>query len=81
VLGARINLLDLLFTSAQLVNAGNLVDVGLALPPDLFSNASTLLPTLAPIAGLSQWQRHAAVSGRVSYVWQKAIFRPEGTSR
>lgn len=53
VLGARINLLDLLFTSAQLANATNLVDFNMSLPPGLFSSLPGFRNVVDPQASLS----------------------------
>lgn len=56
VLGTRINLFDLLMTSAQLANFTNLVDVGLSLPPNLFASIPglrNLSDVVNPTASLS----------------------------
>lgn len=53
VLGTSLNLFDLLMASAQLANATNLVDVGLALPPGLFSSIPGLRDVVDPQASLS----------------------------
>jgi tight adherence protein G len=52
VLGTSLNLFDLLMASAQLANAENLVNLGLELPPGLFSFIPGLRDVVNPVANL-----------------------------